>query len=249
MSYNPDPIFRDGLNGYRKPAPPSAWERIESGLERKRQKSMWIKIAAGLLIVLTTSIFLLQRDQTDPVVATNLEGMSVTTMKTDTIGSALQIEISPRETAGESRELQVNHQKPAVGHKSSVVSRQSSINRNDLANTQVESVPINEPEENLTDSIVVAEVEKTNELSGKIEVSETNRTNLTYTADQVNAKFIKQNVAPEATPEKKSASGLKTVIDKALEITNDGTVFGEIREKKNEWLSFNNLSNKTEPNK
>ena len=122
---------------------------------------------------------------------------------------------------------------------------------NDAANAQVElqSVSINEPEEKKTSSIVEAEVEKVNEIPSKVEVLDANRANLTYTADQVNAKFTKPNVVPEATPEKKNASGLKKALDIAIDITNEGTVLGEIREKKNEWLSFNNLSNKTEPNK
>ena len=62
-------------------------------------------------------------------------------------------------------------------------------------------------------------------------------------------KFIKQKVTPEATPEKKNTSGLQKVIDKAVELTNERTVYSDLREKKNEWLSFNNLSNKTETNK
>ena len=101
MSYNPDPIFRDGLNGYRKAAPPSAWERIESGLERKRQKNMWLKIAAGLFLILSTSILLFQHDQTDSVVSTNSEETSVTTTKPETIASVekAESESTPRETS------------------------------------------------------------------------------------------------------------------------------------------------------
>ena len=254
MSYNPDPIFRDGLNGYRKSAPPSAWERIESGLDKKRQKGMWLKIAAGLLLLIASSIVFWQYGQTDSVLAANSKELPTSILKPDTIVSVVkeQSESMPRQSSVVNREIPMDSQKPAIEeNKSSIVNRQSSIKVRDKANTQVEieSVSINEPDVKKTVSVVEVDIENTNELPEKIEVIEPNRTNLTYTADQVNAKFTKTNVEPEATPEKKNASGLKIVIDKALEFTNEGTVFGEIREKKNEWLSFNHLSNKTEPNK
>jgi hypothetical protein len=123
-------------------------------------------------------------------------------------------------------------------HQSAITNQQSGTTPDE---TQI--VSIIEPEEIIP--------EPSNSMVGSPNDVETEqkRTNITYTASDVNARFIKQKVTPEATLEKKNTSGLQKVIDKALLLTNEGTVYGELREKKNEWLSFNNLSDKTETNK
>ena len=48
----PDKFFREKLQGYQRPAPVSAWDKIESALEKKTNyKFLWWKIAASLLLI------------------------------------------------------------------------------------------------------------------------------------------------------------------------------------------------------
>src|SRR5688572_251240 len=58
MTSQPDKLFRDKLENFQRPAPAAAWERIESGLNKNHTKGLWMKIAAGLLL-LAISVFLL----------------------------------------------------------------------------------------------------------------------------------------------------------------------------------------------
>ena len=101
----------------------------------------------------------------------------------------------------------------------------------------------------MTESKSASQATITNEISIADAASDIKRSNITYTAEEVNAKYLKKESTAEATPEKKNTSGLQKVIDLALDLKNEGSVLGDIREKKNEWLSFNIPSNKRETNK
>ncbi len=294
MSYNPDPVFRDGLENYRKSAPASAWERVEAGLDRKRRKGVWLKVAAGLFLLIATLTVFWQYDPTDTSAAAISKESTPVTLKTDTIVSVVQEAAKPslRESSvactersrsmsrevramGNSQHSQVNsiversrnnhadvvheglpvverssndHLKSslhsAYGRESSVVSREVTHSPNE---TQLISMV--ETDELLATPATDIQIEHSMEESVKDVVLEQKGTSITYTAEQVNSKFIKKDLPAQATQEKKNTSGLQKVIDKALDLTNEGTVYSELREKKNEWLSFNMLSNKTEANK
>lgn len=270
MSYNPDPIFRDGLNGYRKSAPPSAWERIEYGLDRRRRKSVWLKVAAGLCLLIAASTVLWQYEKTDTV-----ETELAVSSQQSAVGSG-QFSVSSQQLAASSQQLAVSSQQSTVGseqspnsnsiversrndnlkssrqlavgsNQSSVSSKQSEGGNQKTFNPSDESQPITiiEPEEIITEPAPL----NITEGSANDVIVEQKSIRFNYTSEEVNEKFLKKELIAEATPAKKNTSGLQKVIDKALDLTNEGTVYGELREKKNEWLSFNVLSNKTEANK
>ena len=58
MTSQPDKLFHDTLENFQRPAPQAAWERIENNLDKKRPANLWMKIAAGLLL-LTVAAFLI----------------------------------------------------------------------------------------------------------------------------------------------------------------------------------------------
>ena len=307
MTYIPDPLFRNGLEHYRKTAPASVWDRVEAGLDRKRRRSIWLKVAAGLALLMATSVSLLLREKSDPIIET----VSITTT-----APALK----PVEPIAESHQLSaISYQSPFISYQPSAISHQSSLvenlelsqsssiverSRNNHADVVQKDLPVversrNEPRRSSLQSAAVAELShmdegkqveasavsrqqlvvsnpksvisseeaqlitlieseeiiteltslNTIEGSDKDVIVEQKGTSITYTAEQVNTRFIKKELPTQATPAKKNASGLQKVIDKAVELTTDGTVYGELREKKNEWLSLNMLSNKTEANK
>ena len=290
MTPSPDPLFRNGLENYQKPAPASVWDRVEAGLDRKRRKSVWLKVAAGLFLLIATLTVFWQYDPTDTSVAAISKESTPVTLKTDTIVSVAQEAAKPslRESSVVSREVRAmgnsqhsqvnsiversrnNHADvvyeslPVVGRsrnehlksslQSAVGSKQSTVSSQQLAvgsqksvNTlnDIQPITLTEPEE------ITAELTPMNSNvgSGSDVIVQQKRTSINYTSEEVNEKFIKKEKVAEATPAKKNTSGLQKVIDKALDLTNEGTVYGELREKKNEWLSFTMLSNKTEANK
>ena len=284
MTSPPDKLFRQGLEHYQKPAPGSAWERIESGLDKKKHKSPWFKIAAGVLIVIVTSAVILQFNRTDSSTAT-------VSIESDLVSSE-QLAVSSRQSAVDSSQLNSiversrNNQLDVVKKNLPVVERSRSSrnepSRNSLQSTvyssersadpakgtafvagpqsavaiqksvtPIESIQTEtaEPDEKRIEPAALSKVEIATEISMTDNASDSKRTNITYTAEEVNAKYLKKESTAQATPEKKNTSGLQKVIDLALDLKNEGSVLGDIREKKNEWLSFNIPSNKRETNK
>ena len=51
MNQQPDKLFREKLEGYQKPAPASAWEKIAAAQSKKNDKWLWLKIAASIAFV------------------------------------------------------------------------------------------------------------------------------------------------------------------------------------------------------
>ncbi len=286
MTPSPDPLFRNGLENYRKTAPASVWDRVEAGLDRKRRKSVWLKVAAGLFLLIATLTVFWQYDPTDTSVAAISKESTLVTLKTDTIVSVAQEAAKPslRESSVVSREVRAmgNSQH---SHGNSIVER----SRNNHADVVHEDLPVVERSRNeplktsrqsafgRESSVVSREVVDYPQETQQISIAKTDHlletpasdiqiensteelvidvaaaqksTIITYSSEEVNEKFLKKELTAEATPAKKNTSGLQKVIDKALDLTNEGTVYCELREKKNEWLSFNMLSNKTEANK
>lgn len=286
MTSPPDKLFRQGLEHYQKSAPGSAWERIESGLDRKKHKSPWFKIAATLLLLMVASFVIWQLNVTDTAVATISKESSSGNLTTDTISSVATDESKDkiRESSDVSRESIVkdessdmrrqtsdvrrealkgnktlvdnykpeydNSKKPKTSRlQSPVYSLQSSASTEKAVTPDESQLAATiEPAVISIESTPVSREEITHEISTDGE-TDSKRTSITYTADEVNAKYLKKESASEATLEKKNTSGLQKVIDLALELKNEGSVLGDIREMKNEWLSINIPSNKREINK
>jgi len=345
MTYIPDPLFRNGLEHYRKAAPASVWDRVEAGLDRKRRRSIWLKVAAGLALLMATSTVLWQYDQTDTVeteVAVGSQQSAVSSGQS-TVGSQ-QLAVGSQKLAVGSRQSAVDSTQSAVSSPQSadgslktsqlnaivertvgelrctereykdglkaaevshmIVARAGRTSRNNHSDVVHGGLPVVERSRNETlrstrqsaavaelshmdegkqveasavssqqlvvsnpksvisseeaqlitlieSEEIITELTSLNTIEGLVNdvIVEQKGTSITYTAEQVNTRFIKKDLPTQATPEKKNASGLQKVIDKAVELTNERTVYSELREKKNEWLSFNMLSNKTEANK
>jgi hypothetical protein len=268
MKSPPDKLFRDSLEHYSKPAPASAWERIESGLDRKRNRSPWMKIAAGFLLVVATSVLLWQQNQrvsndqaakvaelsnedelkqVDALAPGSLQS-EVDSLKSLQLKSIVERSRN-NQTHVETENLPVversrNEPSGSSGHRA--VGRGQSEKPMEEVQIMLVDVPDAKIKEELA---TIAQVEITNEMAANEIVSETNRTNITYSSEQVNAKFLKQVPAPDATPEKKNTSGLQKVIDRALDLRYEESVLADLREKKNEWLSLNIPSKQREINK
>jgi hypothetical protein len=273
MTSPPDKLFRDGLEHHRKAAPASAWDRIESGLDRKRNRSPWMKIAAGLILLIATAGAILQFNRTDSSTDTASIESDIVSSEQLAVGS-LQSAVDSSQLnsiveRSRNNQLDVVNKNHPVGERTRAERSRSSRNepsRNSLqsavtspqlaVSSQISVTPDEsmqagapEPDKTSIELTSLSQAEITNEISMTEVAPDSKRTNITYTAEEVNAKYLKKESTPEATPEKKNTSGLQKVIDLALDFKYEGSVLGDIREKKNELLSFNMPSNKRETNK
>ncbi|HSF89695.1 MAG TPA: hypothetical protein VLA46_09775 [Saprospiraceae bacterium] len=292
MTSPPDKLFRQGLEHYQKPAPGSAWERIESGLEHKRNRGLWMKVAAGLVLLIATSTILFQLNQPESTIATvskesgpvNSQQSAVSSQQS-TVDTLKSLHSNPivegsrnnhHDSSGE--DLPVGERTRAERSRSSRNEPQSKSPRSSVSSSERSADPAkgaafvagpqsavttqntispdesnlsssNDPVEKMTESKSASQATITNEISIADAAADSKRTSITYSAEEVNAKYLKKESVTEATPEKKNTSGLQKVIDLALDLKNEGSVLGDIREKKNEWLSINIPSNKRETNK
>ena len=75
---------------------------------------------------------------------------------------------------------------------------------------------------------------------------------IVYTAEEVNARFLRKNVDTQATPEDKKSSGIQKLMGIAHDLKNNENGFGDLRQKKDEILALNFLTkteDKTEKSK
>lgn len=247
MTSPPDKLFRDGLGEYQKPAPSSAWDRIETNLDRKQPKTPWmiIRIAAGIILVMALTISLWPDHETEAEIAsTEIENVDPTA-NTDPYAIQAPETITEREA-------------PAPPSTGQVVSTPTSQSKTKTQNN-IPSSPIAKTELAVTKEVIPTKTEsevkvihvepvvattETNNPALDIEIAETKRVSITYSAEQVNARFLKKDLPTKATSEKKNTSGVMKVIDTALDFKNDASLISELRERKNDLLTFN-LPNKT----
>ena len=287
MTSHPDKLFRDGLGAYQKKAPSTAWDRIESGLDRKRHISPWLKIAAGLLILIATSVVILQmttdnkqwakgreqraesREQIvgnssksgfDPAISRNTEREAFKQNPKNNL-----LPFRGREQRAESREQRAKDREQraesrgqsaessgqwTLGDQHSVVGDQALNNNNSSSDQNIEVIVSQENSDSILSAPTAsAQVEVPKDVSAPIVARQTDRTNLTYSVEEVNSRFIKKECPADATSEKKNASGIQKVVAVALNIRYEESLVGELREKKNEWLSINTSPKKRELNK
>ena len=287
MTSHPDKLFRDGLGAYQKKAPSTAWDRIESGLDRKRHISPWLKIAAGLLILIATSVVILQMTTDNKQWAKGREQRAESREQrvenTEQIAESREQIVSNRSKHGfnpaistnmpqESNKLGVkNNHLPfrgrgpsaesrgqsaessgqwTLGDQHSVVGDQALNNNNSSSDQNIEVIVSQENSDSILSAPTAsAQVEVPKDVSAPIVARQTDRTNLTYSVEEVNSRFIKKECPADATSEKKNTSGIQKVVAVALDIRYEESLVGELREKKNEWLSINTSPKKREFNK
>lgn len=272
MTQPPDKLFHDGLQQYQKTAPSSAWDRIESSLDRKRKRTPWMKIAAGLLILLATSAIVFQLSQPDIPKTTMSSGSTETIVGDTSHTSDVRREtIDVRRETLSSQQSTISNRQLTMGNKESAGnSRQSSIGSQQLAavgelydkaehsrsNHEQSSVSsLQSPLFSLQSTVYslqsdsLTQVDTANEIAIADAAPAAKGTSISYSAVEVHAKFLKKELRSDATPEKKNTSGFQKVIALAMDLKTEGTVLGDLREKKNDLLSFNASNEKRELNK
>jgi len=242
MNQQPDQLFRQKLEGYQKPAPASAWEKIAAAQSKKNDKWLWLKIAASIAFVGAVGYLSWPETKTqdlsqDSLTKPNKEKTSEQVPTTDNKVADVKTESEPSSkkpsTSSSKRNKSVKKISPAI---------------DDLQNLNVAETPKEEilPSQNETNENI-ASVETV--IQPKIEETpiaaepEPQKITLVYTAKDVEEYLDKKSLA-EATSDSKKSSTLKKLLRKANDLTNNQDPFGELRQKKNEILALNFKSEK-----
>ena len=227
MTSQPEKLFREKLENFQRPASVAAWERIESGLNKRQSKGVWLKFAAGISLVAAATYLLWPGD---PSQTRQVSNATIVTPKTENAEKITEktIPATPTEKpAGEK----------AIAKNKSVKETEPVLTESPKESNQTINEPVIE--------LPAAEVQ--------VAVAETTTTEpaktIVYTAEEVNAKFLKKISPIEATTSEKKTSGIQKLMGLAYTIKNPENGLGDLRQKKDEILALNFLSNEDKPNK
>jgi hypothetical protein len=227
MTSQPDKLFRNKLENFQQSVPAAAWERIEAGLDKDQYKGLWMKIAAGLLL-LSVAAFLLwpttAPENTHQVASTNQaipENKSIEKNNKEEITPTIITEQAPVKKRITSK------------NKNEVIKKDEPVL---VAGSTENNALIIEP----TEIAVVAEINLIEKASSKT---------IVYTAEEVNAKFMRKKTPSEATAVAKKTSGIQKLMGLAYDLKNNNNGLGDLRQKKDEILALNFLNNEDQTNK
>ncbi len=228
MISQPDKLFRNKIENFQLQAPVAAWKRIEAGLDKTSYKWLWMKIAAGLLL-LSVAAFILWPTNTS-ISKQQLTNINNATPKTEGVRKTNSETIVPSVTS-EQDIVQKN-----VTPKNRIVEKVKPVlvtESNEAAKENI-SVPIIEPTEIVPLTQVAVIVTNSDEPT----VSRT----IVYSAEEVNLKYLRKKLPIEATTEAKKTSGIQKLMGLAYNLKNTDSGLGDLRQKKDEILALNFLN-------
>ena len=234
MTSQPEKLFRDKLENFQRPAPVAAWDRIEAGLDKSNNKKVWMKIAAGLLLLAIATFIVWPGKKTDKT-ETLAESNTATPDK-----KSVEEKIIPQQ------------QLPVIAEQSIVTKKNKSNGSTDKASQKTEQkqpVLVSEKTETLPENNFVIEPIKNTAVAVQESATTSSSTTIVYTADEVNSKFMKKNLQTDATDEEKKPSGIQKLMGLAYDLKNNENGMRDLRQKKDEILALNFLNNEDKTEK
>ncbi len=240
MNQHPDKLFREKLEGYQKPAPASAWEKIAAAQSKKNDKWLWLKIAASIAFIAVIGYMSWPEPKTE-----NLSHeSSIKPSEEKTSEQVPPVNEKMADVKTETTQQAASSDKPStpVSNRKSIGKKMSPPkddvqNLNVAETTKEETLPLrNETKEDiaLVEPVIQPKIEDTSVAAQP----EPQKITLVYTAKDVEEYLDKKSLA-EATSDSKKSSTLKKLLKKANDLTNNQDPFGELRQKKNEILALN----------
>jgi hypothetical protein len=233
MTSQPDKLFRESLENLQKNPSAAAWDRIEDELDSSSKKGMWYKIAASIALVAVATFILW------PSNTFNSEELSHNISSIDQSGSNTH---SPEQ---QKENTKIENQVPITAAQQHRTSKKKSITKSDIQN---QIAKITEQELIVNESLVAVTtttpIDKSDEAITQAEPSVT----LVYTANEMNTRFLKKNITPEATSDITKSSTIQKLIDVAYTIKNSEGSLGDLRLKKDEILALNFRESKQKQN-
>ncbi len=229
MTTQPDKLFQQKLNNLERPAPHAAWERIEATLDKPNFKLRWVKIAASIIVLAVATSLLWPTEKPDNKLSVTVP--TDLTKKTDPIKkNTIQLTIIP--PIG-TKNLAKKEAKPGdklykKDKRSLAANEEKKTMAIENINPQVDAIA--------TEALAIAAVNDTQ----SSEISSYKK--IVYTAEEVNGKFLRKKLPIEATTEEEKASGIQKLMGYAYNLKNNSNGMGDLRQKKDEILAFNFLS-------
>jgi len=243
MNQQPDQLFREKLEGYQKPAPASAWEKIAAAQSKKNDKWLWLKIAASIAFVAAVGYLSWPETKTQDLSQESLakpkeQKTSEQVPSTDTKAADVKTETS--EPSSKEQSTSSSKRNRSVKKISPITDGVQDLNLSEIPKEEV--LPLqNETNENIAslETVIQPQIEETSTAAQP----DPQKITLVYTAKDVEEYLDKKSLA-EATSDSKKSSTLKKLLKKAEDLTNNQDPFGELRQKKNEILALNFKSEK-----
>lgn len=245
MKQQPDHLFHNKLENFQLRPSADAWNRIEVGLDKKSNKALWLKIAAGLLLLSIASVLIWKIqpaetnalvDKTPQVTEPAPEKVQPTQPEEPAVAAVDQ----DKKVEQEKTEKKDNRIVPAYKNQSTSLDQQLAIVEPTPEETSTEVI---QPE---TETLI-AEVETIT-----IESTETQNSTAVYivmTATEVNQKYLLPQPEDEATSEGKKSSRMQKLMGVAMNIADGDGPLADLRQKKDELFALNFLEDKKQTKK
>ena len=229
MTSQTDKLFQSKLENFQQPAPSGAWERIESNLDKRNSKIVWAKVAATIALLAVATLILWHTS------GVNEEGIAKTKTETQQKNPAKADAktVTPAPASTESTK------QPALSVKGNSTKRvlqeriqpspekisEPNATKNSLEPSTIEIVP--------TETVAIIESpSSTNAVASNT---------IVYTAEEVNAKYLRKKTPADATADEKKTSGMQKLIGLAYALKNNESGL-DLRQKKDEILALNFLN-------
>jgi hypothetical protein len=247
MNQQPDKLFREKLEGFQKPTPANAWSRVEAGLTKKNDRTLWLKVAASFLLLAAAVALLWPQQDVPPQLTeknTGIKGPEKNTTPRQKEVAVVQPPAASEEKRSELPAAQPKRIKPREKKQKTTATPL----QEEMITTEIVTAAA-EPEEEKTltvPEVTLAEIETfVAETSVAQNAGETDGgVTLVYTAEEVNEKYLDKKSLAEATSSDRKPSTLRKLLDKAYDLKHNQDPFGDLRQKKNEILALNFKSEK-----
>lgn len=226
MTSQPDKLFRDKLENFQRPAPVGAWDKIDSNLSRPDKKVIWIRIAAGIVLLTAAAILLWPSPEEKERIAVKQDQTPV--HKKDP---------APQQTVPVQQAEQVVNKPGLATAERTTPKKQKPL---------TPSVP---EKSQTTEKPVIIPVPEQQELVAEVNVpeeKEISSTTIVYSTAEVNSKFLKKKLPAHATPQAEDASHIQKLIGLAYSAKNSETGLGDLRQKKDDILALSFGKKKSE---
>jgi hypothetical protein len=259
MNQQPDKLFRDRLESFSRPAPASAWDKIEAGLDKKNNTGgIWWKVAASLLILVVAGYILwtvlhnstvpsqqlVKTDKQQPqpsIPQKNKEGVpahdSIRKANTHLYTESVTKPIKKTE-ASKADEYKQQPQQTKTRPVDDAAIQPGLVAETVMPQPHAEEIPAIAIEE--TPDVAATQHERV--------VATQQSITLVFSADETD-NYLNKNLSSEATDEEQKPSTFKKLLKKAQDLKNNQDPVGELRQKKNEILALNFKNEKRGQNK
>jgi hypothetical protein len=238
MTPAPDKLFRDRLEPLKTPPPPAAWDRIAAAVEPRKPRRRGLIISAfAFIVLLCAGAYLIidprtSPDQTPKQVVPETQSPAMAQSPSPEIQPGANPVITPTAPVTSSSQ-RITYPRKETHSVSTAVSADA------FGNTSMETPPvsIDAPNDSLQSTIAHAETRAVAVIDNPVG-NQMNK-KITYTADDVNARFKRKPKPTAIDTANKAPSALQRVLDVAYEFKYENTMLGDLRQMKDELFTSN----------